>query len=277
MPKECADLLEVVMLLEDFHGHAVPEVVRLQLRAADQPAVHLAEAPDVLARHRGPRLADAAPAPGGPEQWELRANVLDLLAEHPFNVRLQELHDRRGEGNISGLTALDPDAAQPPRPIEVVDAQRRHRLAPHPRVAQDQEDRHVTRSAAGLRRLDESIHDRRARNLLRRLAVVGCQRSPNNPHWWSLKTPHPPHEGGHRHDGDIVDGRDGGHRRHWPRGHTTRGGTHGSGGLLARGASAGPRGEAGGGPRPPATGTSTPKRGPQSSSATRGACTPRPT
>src|SRR2546430_5338332 len=42
----------------------------------------------------------------------------------------------------------------------------------------------------------------------------------------------------------IVDGRDGGHRRHWPRGHTTRGGTHGSGGLLARGASAVPCGEA---------------------------------
>src|SRR5439155_18810517 len=71
-----------------------------------------------------------------------------------------------------------------------------------------------------------------------------CQRSPNNPHGWSLKIPHPPHEGGHRHDGDIVDGRDGGHRRHWPRGHTPRGGTHGSGGLLARGASAVPRGEA---------------------------------
>src|SRR3989442_15025280 len=72
----------------------------------------------------------------------------------------------------------------------------------------------------------------------------GCQRSPNNPHGWSLKIPHPPHEGGHRHDGDIVDGRDGGHGRHWPRGHTPRGGTHGSGGLLARGASAVPRGEA---------------------------------
>jgi hypothetical protein len=30
-----------------------------------------------------------------------------------------------------------------------------------------------------------------------------CQRSPNNPHRWSLKSPHPPHEGGHRHDGEI--------------------------------------------------------------------------
>src|SRR2546423_9543430 len=79
-----------------------------------------------------------------------------------------------------------------------------------------------------------------------------CQRSPNNPHRWSLKIPHPPHEGGHRHDGDIVDGRDGGHGRHWPRGHTPRGGTHGSGGLLARGASAVPRGEAGRAPEPPA-------------------------
>src|SRR5437879_10282986 len=49
---------------------------------------------------------------------------------------------------------------------------------------------------------------------------------------------------GSRYDGDIVDGRDGGHGRHWPRGHTTRGGTHGSGGLLARGASAVTRGEA---------------------------------
>jgi hypothetical protein len=39
-----------------------------------------------------------------------------------------------------------------------------------------------------------------------------CPRSPNNPHLWSLKSPHPPHEGGHRHDGDIVDGPDVGQR-----------------------------------------------------------------
>src|SRR3989442_9295159 len=73
-----------------------------------------------------------------------------------------------------------------------------------------------------------------------------------------------PHEGGHRHDGDIVDGRDGGHRRHWPRGHTPRGGTHGSGGLLARGASAVPRGEAVEVPERPAGATPAPKRAPQS-------------
>src|SRR6266702_621091 len=142
------------------------QVVRLQLRAADQPAVHLAEPPDILPCHRRACRADAAPAPGGPEQWDLRADVLDLLAEHPFNIRLQELHDRRGKGNISGLTALDPDAAQTPRPIEVLDTQRRHRLAPHPRVAQDQKDRHVTRAAARLRGLDQRVHDRGARDLL---------------------------------------------------------------------------------------------------------------
>src|SRR5207247_10354605 len=98
--------------------------MRLQLGAADQPAVHLAEAPDVLAGHRGPGRADAAPAPGGPEQWDLRAHVLDLRAEHPFNVRLQGLHDRRGEANISGLPALDAAAAQLPLPIEVLDRPR---------------------------------------------------------------------------------------------------------------------------------------------------------
>jgi hypothetical protein len=56
-------LLEVVVLLEDLHDDAVPQVVRLELRVADHLAVHFAEPPDVLPRHRRTRLADAPAAP----------------------------------------------------------------------------------------------------------------------------------------------------------------------------------------------------------------------
>ena len=54
----------------------------------------------------------------------------------------------------------------------MMDTQRDHGFAPHARVAQDQEDRHVTRPAALLRGFDQGIHDRRSGNLSRRLAVV---------------------------------------------------------------------------------------------------------
>src|SRR5439155_25218200 len=50
--QERAHLLEVELLLEDFPRHSVPQVVRLQLRHADQPPVRLAEPPDVLAVDR---------------------------------------------------------------------------------------------------------------------------------------------------------------------------------------------------------------------------------
>src|SRR5713226_4536082 len=48
--------------------------------------------------------------------------------------------------------------------------------------------------------------------------------------------PIPPDRGGRVHERDIVVGTGAGGRRHWPRGHTTRGGTHGPGRLLAAGA-----------------------------------------
>src|SRR5262249_3947765 len=71
--------------------------------------------------------------------------------------------------------------------------------------------------------------------------VSDCQRAFNNPHLWSLNFPHPPHPGGYRHERHIVGRHDAGRRRHWPRGHTTRGGTDGPRGLLAGGPPAVPR------------------------------------
>jgi hypothetical protein len=38
-----ADLFEIVVLLQDLHRDAVPQVVRLQLGVPDHPAIHLAE------------------------------------------------------------------------------------------------------------------------------------------------------------------------------------------------------------------------------------------
>src|SRR5437867_8562910 len=70
---------------------------------------------------------------------------------------------------------------------------------------------------------------------------IACQRSSNNPHPWSLKIPHPPDRGGRGHERDIVERTGAGGQRHWPRGHTTRGGTHGPRGRLAGSAPAVPR------------------------------------
>src|SRR5713101_2171025 len=67
VPEERAHLLEVMMLLQHFERHAVPQIVRLEHRVADQPAVDLAEPPDVLARHRSPGLATTPPTPCRPE------------------------------------------------------------------------------------------------------------------------------------------------------------------------------------------------------------------
>ena len=44
------------MLLQHFHGDAMAQVMRLQLGVADDPTVHLAEPPDVLAGHRWARV-----------------------------------------------------------------------------------------------------------------------------------------------------------------------------------------------------------------------------
>src|SRR5262245_3658564 len=95
--KQGAHLLEVVVLLEDFHGDTVAQVVGLELGDADHPAVDLAQPPNVLARHRGARLAHGAPAPRRPEERRLGPDLLELLYQNPLHVRLQELHDRGGQ------------------------------------------------------------------------------------------------------------------------------------------------------------------------------------
>src|SRR5215475_1750951 len=65
--EECADLLQVVLLLEDFHRHAVPQIVGLELGHADAFSVRLAEAPDVLAVDRHHALYAPPARPARPE------------------------------------------------------------------------------------------------------------------------------------------------------------------------------------------------------------------
>jgi hypothetical protein len=52
------------MLLEHLHGHPLPEVVRLELGYANQPAVRLADPADVLAVQRLQAPQAAPPRPG---------------------------------------------------------------------------------------------------------------------------------------------------------------------------------------------------------------------
>jgi hypothetical protein len=59
-----------------------------------------------------------------------------------------------------------------PCPVDLAYAKRGHRLTTHPCVAQDQKDRHVAWPSPGLCRRHHGIHDRRARHLLRWLAVM---------------------------------------------------------------------------------------------------------
>src|SRR5947209_19354728 len=63
------------MLFVNFHRHAVTQVVGLELRVADQPAVDLAEAPDVLPGHRRSRLADRAPPCPSPKPHPTRSGA----------------------------------------------------------------------------------------------------------------------------------------------------------------------------------------------------------
>src|SRR5207249_221425 len=83
-------------------------------------------------------LADRAPAPRRPEERRLRPDLLDLLYQNLLHVRVQELHDHRGQRDVARLAALDADAPQPPRTIEVLDTERRHGFTAHTGVAQDQ-------------------------------------------------------------------------------------------------------------------------------------------
>jgi len=67
VPEHRAYGFAVMVLLEDLHRDAVAMIVGLQHRVADDPAVGLAEPPDVLAGDRAPDLALAARPPGRPE------------------------------------------------------------------------------------------------------------------------------------------------------------------------------------------------------------------
>src|SRR5215831_2225281 len=161
-----------MVLLENFHRDTVTEIMGLEFGEADPLAVNLAEAPDVLARHRLACLAHRTTTPSGPEERRLRPDTVDLLRENQFHVRLQERHDDGREWDVARLAALDEDIPKTPLPIEVLNTERRNGSAPHAGVTQDQKDRHVTWSAACLRGPDQRVHDLRARYLLRRLATV---------------------------------------------------------------------------------------------------------
>jgi hypothetical protein len=113
-----AHLLQIVMLLEHLHRHAVPQVVRLELGHADQPTVRLAEPPDVLAlsgHHRRtpcrPGLAQSAidHSPGGGtwlSLWQGREVVIVKLSMPSLEALLltlaKELGANAGEASTAG-------------------------------------------------------------------------------------------------------------------------------------------------------------------------------
>src|SRR5207302_9819713 len=112
--KKRSYLLQVVVLLEHLHGHAVPEIMRLELGHADQPTVRLAEPPDVLAVDRR-QSTDASPArPPRPEERRVGRDVTNVGREHEIDIRLEELHDHRREWDISRLPVLVVDTPQAP-------------------------------------------------------------------------------------------------------------------------------------------------------------------
>ena len=65
MAEQRTDFLQVVMLFQHIYGDAMPEIVRLQRRATDGTAAHLAEAPDILSGHGRTRLTDNPSRGGG--------------------------------------------------------------------------------------------------------------------------------------------------------------------------------------------------------------------
>src|SRR5438093_12011776 len=71
MAEQRADLLEIAVLPIHLHGHAVSQVMWLELRHADRAAVKLCEPPEILARHRLPGAAHDATTPRRPEQRRL--------------------------------------------------------------------------------------------------------------------------------------------------------------------------------------------------------------
>ena len=85
------------------HRNAVPEIMGLQHRIADQAAVGLAEAPDIPAVHRRPGLALMATATLGPEERGVVRERADCRGHHPVDIALEKLRHDRGQGNVARL------------------------------------------------------------------------------------------------------------------------------------------------------------------------------
>jgi hypothetical protein len=97
----------------------------------------------------------------------------DRGGHHPVDIALEKLRHDRGQGNVACLAPLRGHIPEPPVRVDVPDTQRRHRLAAHPGVAENQKEREVPHPLALLGRLDECIHDRRSRDLPRCFAAMG--------------------------------------------------------------------------------------------------------
>lgn len=91
MAEERPHPLEVVMLRVHFHRDTVTEVVRLELRAANQPAIGLAETPDVLAVPSAYAPALAWPPPARPEKGCVGRERAVFLRNHLIGVLLEVL------------------------------------------------------------------------------------------------------------------------------------------------------------------------------------------
>ncbi len=101
MPQHRPDFFEIMVLPVDFHRDAMPQIMRLQHRRADHPAIHFAEPPDVFPRHRLPRLARAAPSPGGPEQRRVRIQCWTPVDSRLVDVGPEKLHVETAKQAIS--------------------------------------------------------------------------------------------------------------------------------------------------------------------------------
>ena len=116
-------LFQVPVLAQDFHRDPMPEIVRLQGGEADLRPVHLAQPPDVFSGHRGPGAADAALAPGRPEEGRGWGNRALLKRQHGLDVLPQEPHHRSGRGHVPHLSAFHLHVPQAPLAVELADPQ----------------------------------------------------------------------------------------------------------------------------------------------------------
>jgi hypothetical protein len=101
MAGERANLLQVVMLLKDFHRYTMREIVRLEFGIPDKATVHLAQPPYVLAGHRCFRSAHATPTPARPKQRWVWIKPLDVTEEESSDVDIQKLHYCPGQWDIA--------------------------------------------------------------------------------------------------------------------------------------------------------------------------------